>query len=267
MCRTEIVQALIDKGADVNAKDKKGATALMLASQKGYKEIVQLLITKGADVNAKIIEHVDAHIKWASGAIAYKGATLSDDEFASFASKDPGAVLYRSEDHIITALSLTSNQEIKALLIRAGANRALPYKVTASIAPGGTTFWTSPNGMIHVDRMRLSNGEMFLMAPNGCRMAIKSGMSMNEFEQAAKTQQIKIVKVTSRAYSVCASNVYFENDRLVEVENPDGDRDRPSAIRIPRQDKSCEENCTSQYNDGEFKAGVTVEDCINATCK
>ena len=58
-----------------------------------------------------------------------------------------------------------------------------------------------------------------------------------------------------------------ENDRLVEVENPDGDRDRPSAIRIPRQDKSCEENCTSQYNDGEFKAGVTVEDCINATCK
>ena len=51
---TEIVKALLDKGADVNAKSKDGVTALMWASQDGHTEIVKaLLIDKGADVNAK----------------------------------------------------------------------------------------------------------------------------------------------------------------------------------------------------------------------
>ena len=38
---------------DVNAKDQKGNTALMMASKKGHTEIIQALIEAGADVNAK----------------------------------------------------------------------------------------------------------------------------------------------------------------------------------------------------------------------
>lgn len=38
----------IAKGADVNAKNEKGATALMAASQRGYKDVVQLLKKAGA---------------------------------------------------------------------------------------------------------------------------------------------------------------------------------------------------------------------------
>ena len=41
------------KGADVNGSQASGWTPLMLASYKGYKEIVELLIAKGADVNAR----------------------------------------------------------------------------------------------------------------------------------------------------------------------------------------------------------------------
>jgi uncharacterized protein len=44
------VRALLDRGADVNAKNKDGFTVLMVA---GNAEIVRLLIDKGADVNAK----------------------------------------------------------------------------------------------------------------------------------------------------------------------------------------------------------------------
>ncbi len=57
-CQVGIPEALIERGADVNARDNIGRTALMLAAHGGLKEIVELLIAKGADVNAK------AHIGW-----------------------------------------------------------------------------------------------------------------------------------------------------------------------------------------------------------
>ena len=49
----EIAELLIAAGADVNAKDRWGMTPLHYAASKGHKEIAELLIAKGADVNAK----------------------------------------------------------------------------------------------------------------------------------------------------------------------------------------------------------------------
>jgi len=51
---TEIVKALLANSADVNAKDFVGTTALMLASFKGHTETVMVLLAKGADVNANM---------------------------------------------------------------------------------------------------------------------------------------------------------------------------------------------------------------------
>ncbi|SCZ87032.1 ankyrin repeat domain-containing protein [Nitrosomonas mobilis] len=49
----EIVKALLAKGADVNAKDKYGKTALMLATGSRDKKIVQALLEAGAQVKDK----------------------------------------------------------------------------------------------------------------------------------------------------------------------------------------------------------------------
>jgi len=47
------VKALLDSGAEVNAADTGGWTALMSGAAKGNQQVIELLLTKGSDVNAK----------------------------------------------------------------------------------------------------------------------------------------------------------------------------------------------------------------------
>lgn len=44
---------LLDRGADVNGKMKRGQTALIMAASSGHAQAVRLLLAKGADVNAE----------------------------------------------------------------------------------------------------------------------------------------------------------------------------------------------------------------------
>jgi len=47
------VEALLAKGADINARNNEGDTMLLLAASSGKKDIVEWLLAQGADVNAK----------------------------------------------------------------------------------------------------------------------------------------------------------------------------------------------------------------------
>ncbi|TDA41701.1 MAG: hypothetical protein DSO07_03190 [Thermoproteota archaeon] len=49
----EKVKELLDRGADVNAKDIFGDTPLHIAARNGHLDIVKLLLERGADVNAR----------------------------------------------------------------------------------------------------------------------------------------------------------------------------------------------------------------------
>lgn len=51
--KVSTVKALLDKGADMNAQDTQGWTALMWAAKDNYQDIVNLLLGKGADFKIK----------------------------------------------------------------------------------------------------------------------------------------------------------------------------------------------------------------------
>lgn len=59
------VKALLDKGADVNAKFRYGATALFKAAERGNTEAVKVLIERGADVNVKDTFYGATALSWA----------------------------------------------------------------------------------------------------------------------------------------------------------------------------------------------------------
>src|SRR5262245_32161767 len=47
------VAAAIDGGADVNARNEYGITALWIATNKGRAEVIELLLARGADPNSR----------------------------------------------------------------------------------------------------------------------------------------------------------------------------------------------------------------------
>ncbi len=61
----EVVQLLLQRGADVNAATESGFVALFWAARYGHEKVVKALIDKGADVNAKDKDGMTA-LKWAT---------------------------------------------------------------------------------------------------------------------------------------------------------------------------------------------------------
>jgi ankyrin repeat protein len=51
-----VVQQLLTRGADIEARDKNGYTALIMASFHGRNEVVMLLLDKGANTEARTTE-------------------------------------------------------------------------------------------------------------------------------------------------------------------------------------------------------------------
>jgi len=57
--------ALLDQGADVNAKFRYGTTALFKAAERGHVEIVKLLLARGADATVKDTFYGSTAMGWA----------------------------------------------------------------------------------------------------------------------------------------------------------------------------------------------------------
>jgi len=76
--KIESVRVLLQAGADVNAKDNDGYTSLIAAAQYGYTDIVKLLLDWDADINAQTNDGLTALMRAVSrGHIATVRTLLS----------------------------------------------------------------------------------------------------------------------------------------------------------------------------------------------
>ena len=122
----KMVQEFIDKGANVNAKDNSGFTALMLAAQKGKFEIFKKLYRLGATVDAK--DKNDMTALMVASAKGYEDIV----KFLCNNERDPdvNAATIDGYTALMFACELTNKAggEIVDELLKAGANPELENK-------------------------------------------------------------------------------------------------------------------------------------------
>ena len=118
-CSTEVLQTIIDHGVDVDATNKNGVTALMMASEKANVEFVNVLLNAGADPCIAIANGDKClHISVIQGCSIDVLQTLIDH----------GVDVNATNKNSVTALMIASeegNVEFINVLLKAGADASI----------------------------------------------------------------------------------------------------------------------------------------------
>ena len=114
------VTAALDRGADVNAKFRYGATALFKAAERGHTEVVKVLLDRGADVKVKDTFYGATAMTWA----------LQNQHFETVR-----AIVEKDKESVDEVL-LTGARSNEAALVRIGLEigGAKPETLTSALA-------------------------------------------------------------------------------------------------------------------------------------
>jgi hypothetical protein len=104
------VTALLDKGADVNAKFRYGTTALFKAAERGHLEVAKVLLARGVDATVK-------DTFYGSNALSWALQNDHNDVAAAILTKDPASV----DDVLMTGARSGSAQLVQVALTQGGA--------------------------------------------------------------------------------------------------------------------------------------------------
>ena len=144
------VTALLDKGADVNARYRYGTTALFKAAERGHTEIVKILLARGADASVKDTFYQASAMTWAldgkhldvvklllekvpgeAGDVLTTGVNESNPELVQIALDRGGIPPETLTVALSGAMEDPKNAPIVEMLKKAGA--VPPLKVDAAI--------------------------------------------------------------------------------------------------------------------------------------
>lgn len=126
------VTALLDKGADVNAKFRYGTTALFKAAERGNTEVVKVLLARGADVTVKDTFYNATAMTWA----------LDNDHV------DVVRVLLEKSADSVSEVLMTGVREGKVELVRVALDRGGLKADTLTSALASATAGDSKNDEI-----------------------------------------------------------------------------------------------------------------------
>ena len=142
----DLVQILLSNGADVNISDKNEVTALMFAADGGYTDIVQILLENGADVNIADKNKITVLM-----AVAYKGHI----DVIQLLLKN-GAEVDAVDKNGTTALMVAASvgrADISEILIASGAD------VNKANNDGGTALMAAAyGGYVELVQLLIKNG-------------------------------------------------------------------------------------------------------------
>jgi hypothetical protein len=118
------VTSLLDRGADVNAKFRYGATALFKAAERGHADVVAVLIERGADVKVKDTFYGATAMTWALDGKHVNVVRLLLQKNAD-----------EAEDVLMTGIRENNDEFVKIALERGGIK---PEALTAALALAST---------------------------------------------------------------------------------------------------------------------------------
>ncbi|KAI9892747.1 MAG: hypothetical protein M1814_001167 [Vezdaea aestivalis] len=170
-----IVRLLLEKGADIEAKDNSGKTALYWAARNGHETVVRLLLEEGADFKAKDDE----------GGIALHWAVVGDDdETITKLLLERGADTEAKDNNRETALHWATwhgHEAIAKLLLENGAD------IKAKDKYGRTVLhWAARNGI---------EGAVKILLDKGADTEAKAGDGTTALYVAVKNGHEAVIKL------------------------------------------------------------------------
>uniref|UniRef100_A0A8C6ZBH7 Uveal autoantigen with coiled-coil domains and ankyrin repeats n=1 Tax=Nothoprocta perdicaria TaxID=30464 RepID=A0A8C6ZBH7_NOTPE len=241
MCRPAICQLLIDRGAEVNARDKQNRTALMLGCEYGCKDAVEVLLRNGADVSladglghdcayyARIGDNIDilALIKAAVSRLSQKWNRLHAQEEAN-------AQVYRKEQNA-QELEL-ENQDLKDRMREVQEEqRMLLDRI---------------NGL----QLQLNEEQMFADDLENEKDELKKMLSSKEKQQEESLRTIEALKAKLKYYEVRQligrkEELLLKQGQVFAVESQSKSMLRPLELSLPNQSSSSEKEALKRELD------------------
>ncbi len=190
---TSIAEVIINKGADINFKDRWGHTALMYAAKYGNANMVNYFLSKGADIN----------VAGTDGETPVSAAAFDGNVEVLTKFLDYGADINIQDDYGNTPLmkaAINGNQKALGVLIEYGANVNIQNK------DGLTAL------MLASESGRYNTAKLLL--DNGADTSIKDNAGENVLDHARKFDHSHIVALLRQYMKIDEQNIENNNGMM-----------------------------------------------------